>query len=400
MPLSQVLTKRRVKRRQQRQRIVSKNAKRNVRSVRKHRKTAKKVMRGGVFGFGPKTIYYSIMYDRIPIVIDSNFFDKYGHFNNKINYILPIFITVMVGDDLYFFFNKNMTSEVLTILLKTMLGIKPEVILDPPIELPAVSADYVVPTYNGIPIPNIENIKDIGNKWTFDDDDLEAYPSYQLVRNLFHAKLEDPFQHISKRFIKFKKTRIYSLKGGISSTFENVIYSGEISDTIPLDEIKESSLTKHTFTSPTSDVVTAGFKTLFETVKERDGYSKLQQVIHYITYSIPNPPLETLYGQYIPTQNNEIELKSEPPEKTHYSQTENMTINISQPPQRMSIYNDIITTSALTAKNILNSINDSTASIAGRIAGTFTPLPPGWFVPRPSADTSIPTDPQQVTDSP
>ena len=45
---SQVVTKRRVKRRQQRQRLVSKNAKRKVRSsVRKHRKTAKKVMRGG-----------------------------------------------------------------------------------------------------------------------------------------------------------------------------------------------------------------------------------------------------------------------------------------------------------------------------------------------------------------
>jgi hypothetical protein len=45
---SQVLTKRRVKRRQQRLRLVSKNAKRKVRSsVRKHRKTAKKVMRGG-----------------------------------------------------------------------------------------------------------------------------------------------------------------------------------------------------------------------------------------------------------------------------------------------------------------------------------------------------------------
>ena len=44
---SQVLTTRRVKRRQQRLRLVSKNAKRKVRSVRKHRKTAKKVMRGG-----------------------------------------------------------------------------------------------------------------------------------------------------------------------------------------------------------------------------------------------------------------------------------------------------------------------------------------------------------------
>lgn len=46
---SQVLTKRRVKRRQQRIRLVSKNAKRKVQSVCKHRKTAKKVMRGGGF---------------------------------------------------------------------------------------------------------------------------------------------------------------------------------------------------------------------------------------------------------------------------------------------------------------------------------------------------------------
>ncbi len=45
---SRVVTKRRVKRRQQR--LVSKNAKRNARSVRKYRKTAKKVMRGGLFG--------------------------------------------------------------------------------------------------------------------------------------------------------------------------------------------------------------------------------------------------------------------------------------------------------------------------------------------------------------
>jgi hypothetical protein len=47
MPL-RVATKRRVKRRQQR--LVSKNAKRNARSVHKLRKTAKKVMRGGLFG--------------------------------------------------------------------------------------------------------------------------------------------------------------------------------------------------------------------------------------------------------------------------------------------------------------------------------------------------------------
>lgn len=45
---SRVVTKRRIKRRQQR--LISKNAKRNARSVRKYRKTARKVMRGGLFG--------------------------------------------------------------------------------------------------------------------------------------------------------------------------------------------------------------------------------------------------------------------------------------------------------------------------------------------------------------
>ena len=62
---SQVVTTRRVKRRQQRLRLVSKNAKRKVRSVRKHRKTAKKVMRGGGYS---KTIDFSVQ-DQISSII-------------------------------------------------------------------------------------------------------------------------------------------------------------------------------------------------------------------------------------------------------------------------------------------------------------------------------------------
>jgi hypothetical protein len=374
---SQVLTKRRVKRRQQ-QRFVSKNAKRKVRSVRKHRKTAKKVMRGGLFGI--EKIYYCIMYDRIPIPIVISGPSRY-----EILHILPIIITVMVGDDLYFFFNKNMTSEELTIALKTILAIKEtdEVILNPPIELPAVSAENVVPKYNGIPIPNIENIKDIGNNWKFDEGDDS--PADELLTKLFLAKLEDPFQqHISKRFIKFKKTGM-----SMFSKFENVIYSGEISDTIPLHEITESLLTKHMFTSPTSNVVTAGFKYLFEKVNKGDVGHKLQLVLHNITYLSTIQLLDKLYENYISTQEHEIELESKKPEQRR-NKTEYMEIYKSKVPMqiRVSVDDDIklsdvdIKPSDLTAKNILNIVNDNTtAKMKHGIAGPITPLPPGWFKP-------------------
>jgi hypothetical protein len=248
-----------------------------------------------------------------------------------------------------------------------------------------------VPTYNGIPIPNIENINDIGNKWAFDDDDDS--PADELLTKLFLAKLEDPFQqNISKRFIKFKKT------GKMSPTFENVIYSGEISDTIPLHKIPESSLTKHTFTSPTSEVVTAGFKQLFEKVNKGDVAHKVQLVLYNITFLSTKLLLDKLYENYISTQEHEIELESNKPEQRR--KTEYMKIYKSRVPMQIRVYvfDDIklsdvdIQTSDLTAKNILNIVNDNTtAKMEHGIAGPITPLPPGWFKP---------PAPQQVADTP
>ena len=123
MPSSQVLTKRRVKRRQQRQqqRFVSKNAKRKVRSVRKHRKTAKKVMRGG----GDSVSIYGFC-DKIPL-------------GRRDNIKIPICIVVrqhnIYKDTIYVFFNKNITNEEVMLILKLLLGISMDMdfILEPPL---------------------------------------------------------------------------------------------------------------------------------------------------------------------------------------------------------------------------------------------------------------------------
>ena len=366
---SQVLTKRRVKRRQQRLRLVSKNAKRKVRSVRKHRKTAKKVMRGG-----GKNIYYGIMYDSIPLVIDSDYFQRYTQENNKINYMLPIFIIVMIGSDLYLFFNKNMTLEEITKILKNILEINAEVILYPPIQLPTVSADnYVVPTYNSIRISNITDIAKITD-WSLSKEHDDA-PSRQLLKNIFSDMLEDPFQHISKRFIKFKKPFF-------KRSFENDIYSGEISDTIPLDDIKETSLTKHTFKSPPPNVVTERFKKFFdEKVNLSDNDSKLSYLINQLTRHIESDThLTQLYKQYIPNEKIDLTVEEYKKPESQSKEKEEIKIDVT----RVGPLNEsnAITSSDLIAKNVLNSINDYMVT-----RGTFTPLPPGWLIPRPSADT-------------
>ena len=366
---SQVLTKRRVKRRQQRLRLVSKNAKRKVRSVRKHRKTAKKVMRGG---WPKKKIYFGIIHDQISIVIDSELFDNHQGDNNGIKYILPIFIIVMIGSDLYLFFNKNMTLEEITKILKNILEIKTEVILDPPIQLPTVSADnYVVPTYNSIPISNITDIAKITD-WSLSKEHDDA-PSRQLLKKIFSDMLEDPFQHISKRFIKFKKT------GYFPATFANDIYSGEINDKLSLDS---SSLTKHTFTSPPPDVVTERFKNFFdEKVNLSDKDIKLSYLINRLTPHIKSDThLTQLYKQYIPNEKIDLTVEEYKKPESHSKEKEEIKIDVT----RVGPLNEsnAITSSDLIAKNVLNRINDYMAPV-----GRFTPLPPGWLIPRPSAVT-------------
>ena len=152
---SRVVTKRRVKRRQQR--LVSKNAKRNARSVRKHRKTAKKVMRGGNLrttseydtpvyvstarspGSGnlAKTLKNSVyvLYDSIPT--HHNAGTTYSADYQTIN--VPICVIFfehhLPKDNIYLFFHKDVTEDEITRAVKLLLGINPadEFALDPPI---------------------------------------------------------------------------------------------------------------------------------------------------------------------------------------------------------------------------------------------------------------------------
>ena len=179
---SRVVTKRRVKRRQQR--LVSKNAKRNARSVRKYRKSAKsvksaksanKVMRGGVGGGvaamnSMSRIYSSgtsgtgvsrgavsykgrdeympeitTVYDCVYVLYDSIPLNKYE--NNKepvekgiINVpICAIFIAPRsLGiKDIYLFFNKNASASDIIMVVKLLLGFQPndEFTLTPSIDI-------------------------------------------------------------------------------------------------------------------------------------------------------------------------------------------------------------------------------------------------------------------------
>ena len=391
---SQVVTTRRVKRRQQRLRLVSKNAKRKVRSVRKHRKTAKKVMRGG-----GEQIYYGILFDSIPMIIDS---ESLPGRRIELEYILPIVIIVMYGDNLYLFFNKNITPQEITKILKSILGINQEVtlILYPPIELPAVSVD-APPTYNGQEIPNITDIETIYN---WGDKDADS-PSKVLLETTFQADV-DPFQHISKRFIMLQGKNVF-----FSKTFEKDIYSGEISDTIPLDEIKDSSLTKHKITSPTPDVVTKMFKSLMDNLNKKNDY-KLENRVFTLEQDRVNPPQIGLYKEYIPLPNKDnkdikLSLYYSDPNLTPTTKeltptTKELTptkewIKISNNPsgkRRRSLFGEV--KSDLIPKNVLNSINNDTATRWGRtpgslypgLGGLFIPFPRGWFHPPQSSTTT------------
>jgi len=323
---------------------------------------------------GGKEIYYGIMYDSIPLVIDSNNFVHRFRGDNEINYMLPIFIIVMIGSDLYLFFNKNITSQEITQILKNILYINTEVILDPPIELPAVSVD-APPTYNGQEIPNIADIEKYDWPLSYDN----SFAKDVLLENLFRTKLKDPFQHISKRFIKFKKTGVFS------ATFEKNIYSGEISDTIPLDKINETSLTKHKFTSPATDVVTEKFKNLMSSVNNDDP-SKLQNLVMGLVIesrSPQNSPQNDLYKQYIPDEELKLIVQLGKPEITQGRKPPQETIRISNKLQKnwRGYLSWRVSSSDLIAKNVLNSINDDIGDQEQweSLAGTFTPLPASWL---------------------
>ena len=128
---SQVVTKRRIKRRQQRLRLVSKNAKRKVRSVRKHRKTAKKVMRGGFLIGGHKVTVKLLSTtgntNNGEFIIGIPFMKKWSKKN----------LTIIIDIDL-----KKYTGSVLLLLNSLLTNL-----LGTPIEL----------NFNGVVLDNINN---------------------------------------------------------------------------------------------------------------------------------------------------------------------------------------------------------------------------------------------------
>lgn len=154
---SRVVTKRRVK---GRRRLVSKNVKRKertARTLRKHRKSVKKVMRGGdlhsviaakhaeraedddgrpSYDSQPKrttgTAY--VLYDKIPYVENNKVTTSSINVPICVIFIVPIPRTV---DDIYLFFNSKMTAEEITSIVKLLLGIEAteQFELTPPIQL-------------------------------------------------------------------------------------------------------------------------------------------------------------------------------------------------------------------------------------------------------------------------
>ena len=231
---SQVVTTRRVKRRQQRLRLVSKNAKRKVRSVRKHRKTAKKVMRGGVFD---NPTFCIIVYDNLEFQLKMPNFKRDSQW---FNVAVPLFIMVygktcggvFESNPLYLFFNKYINSEEITNILKYILEIQT-------INLtPVITVDTPSPDESKLEIKLSQDLLEY-----FPENERETLPKTLTltIDEVINSKInpteylfkerayDNPFKHFSKTFLVLKSDGIYS--GVITAAGQ------------PLDKV---TLTKHT----------------------------------------------------------------------------------------------------------------------------------------------------------
>lgn len=132
------VARRRVKRRQER---VSHKKLRTLRSRKYARKTVRKVMRGGVFGDNKITAH--VVYDAIPFMFRQPEKDPK---ESKSSINVPICVILIKPksplDEIYLFFNKNMTSQDITLTVKLLLGISDDKFeLNPNIIYTPVSAE-------------------------------------------------------------------------------------------------------------------------------------------------------------------------------------------------------------------------------------------------------------------
>jgi hypothetical protein len=328
---------------------------------------------------GGKKVTYVIMWDEMkfdggliytPINTTSD-----RNIEVKFTHKLPIFIMVRVHqiskDDFYLFFNKNITSDEITNILKVILE-NEEVTLDPPIQVSQPSPDVE---------PRIESTI-YGNI-----DDARNNPSItpkELVTKIFGANLENflrpnyiqnPFQHFSQTFLVLKSTSTLSPKYSI--------YSGETTDAAkPLDGIK---LKPHTIPN-------------IPDLNERIDYLKKNDLNHGGLTNVS--VLTELDRNYIPNgtftfeRTVNIEEKDKPQlftaamkslSEAGFKIKHTLSIKPIAPYRRTLYHYSPIGVDNISLEHLSKTID---INMNNRYDfGFFTPLPSGWFAPKKSQAT-------------
>ena len=358
---SQVVTKRRVKRRQQRLRLVSKNAKRKVQSVRKHRKTAKKVMRGGVFD---NPTFFVIVYDNLEFQLKMPNFKRDRQW---FNVAVPLFIMVygktcggvFESNPLYLFFNKYINSEEITNILKYILEIQT-------INLtPVITVDTPSPDESKLEIKLSEDLLKY-----FTENERETLPKTLTltIDEVINSKInpteylfketayDNPFKHFSKTFLVLKSDGIYS--GVITAAGQ------------PLDKV---TLTKHTSGDDKS------IKPKIANLKKEE-YKKLKELFSGKNEDVLSV-LPDLHKDYMPL------LQESVGEKIYgYPLKLNITSNVSITSirkERKQEFKQIDDVKCPISANILCTINQKMTNYL-KYDGTFTVYPRHWFLSKVS----------------
>jgi hypothetical protein len=361
---SQVLTTRRVKRRQQRLRLVSKNAKRKVRSVRKHRKTAKKVMRGGLF---ENPTFFGIVYDNLEFQL------KMPNFNRPMQWFdvaVPLFIMVygntcgalFKSNPLYLFFNKYINSEEITNILKYILEIQT-------INLnPVITVDTPSPDESKLEIKLSQDLLEY-----YTEEERETLPKTLTltIDEVIKSKI-NPTKYLFKEraynnpFKHFSKTILVLNSDGI--------HSGVITDAG--QSLNKVTLTKHT----TSSDVDKSIKQNIENLKNKKN-EKLEELFSGENKDVLSV-LPDLHKDYMP-----LLLESVGDKTYRYPLKLNIRSNVSITSiekTRKQEFEKIDDVKCPISANILCTINQNNMTNDFKDDGTFTAYPRHWFLSKVS----------------